>query len=82
LAGRSHRGLIVAAFSRLERWHVFRQSYDQLMDRELPDSERDRIKTIVMRHDDVRKPARSAHARGRASPPSSSCTSSSIPRSA
>ena len=42
---------IVLAWS---AWHVFRQSYDQLMDRELPDSERDRIKAIVMRHAEVR----------------------------
>lgn len=42
---------IVLAWSAL---HVFRQSYDQLMDRELPDSERDRIKKIVMGHADVR----------------------------
>ncbi|MDE3116981.1 MAG: CDF family cation-efflux transporter FieF, partial [Pseudomonadota bacterium] len=36
-------------------WHVFRESYNQLMDRELPDAERDRIRTIVMRHGDVRE---------------------------
>jgi len=35
-------------------WSVFRQSYDQLMDRELPDAERDRIAAIVMRHPEVR----------------------------
>ena len=35
-------------------WGVFRQSYDQLMDRELPDEERARIKAIVMRHPEVR----------------------------
>ena len=33
---------------------MFRQSYDQLMDRELPDSERERIKALVMAHDSVR----------------------------
>jgi ferrous-iron efflux pump FieF len=47
-------GLIVAAGLSLSALHVFRQSYDQLMDRELPDAERDRIKTIVMRHDEVK----------------------------
>jgi ferrous-iron efflux pump FieF len=34
-------------------WGVFRQSYDQLMDRELPDAARDRIKSIVMEHSEV-----------------------------
>jgi ferrous-iron efflux pump FieF len=46
-------GLFVAAILSLSAWHVFRQSYDQLMDRELPDAERDRIKSIVMGHADV-----------------------------
>jgi len=46
-------GLGVAVFLGWNAWSVFRQSYDQLMDRELPDGERDRIKTIVMRHADV-----------------------------
>ncbi|MEI9929369.1 MAG: cation diffusion facilitator family transporter [Rhizomicrobium sp.] len=35
-------------------WGVFRQSYDQLMDRELPDAERDRINTIIRSHPEVR----------------------------
>jgi ferrous-iron efflux pump FieF len=47
-------GLLVAVGLSYSALHVFRQSYDQLMDRELPDDERDRIKTIVMRHDEVR----------------------------
>jgi len=47
-------GIAVAAVLAYAAWHVFRSSYDQLMDRELPDSERDRIKSIVMRHGDVR----------------------------
>ena len=47
-------GLVVAAILAWSAFHVFRQSYDQLMDRELPDDERDRIKTIVMGHDEVR----------------------------
>jgi len=46
-------GLVVAAILAWSAWHVFRRSYDQLMDRELPDAERDRIKAIVMRHDAV-----------------------------
>jgi len=47
-------GLIVAGILSFSALHVFRQSYDQLMDHELPETERARIKTIVMRHDDVR----------------------------
>jgi len=46
-------GLAVAAMLAVGVWHVFRQSYDQLMDRELPDAERERIKTIVMAHPEV-----------------------------
>ena len=34
-------------------WSVFVQSYNQLMDRELPDSDRNKIKAIVMRHPEV-----------------------------
>jgi ferrous-iron efflux pump FieF len=47
-------GLCVAALLSAGAWHVFRQSYDQLMDRELPEAERDRIKEIVLSHGDVR----------------------------
>jgi ferrous-iron efflux pump FieF len=47
-------GLLIAAGLAFSAWHVFRQSYDQLMDREMPDAERDRIKSLVMRHADVR----------------------------
>lgn len=47
-------GLGVAAVLAASAWIVFRQSYDQLMDRELPDEERDRIKGIVRRHPEVR----------------------------
>jgi ferrous-iron efflux pump FieF len=46
--------IIVALILLWSAWGVFRQSYDQLMDRELPDEERDRIAAIVMRHPDVR----------------------------
>lgn len=35
-------------------WSVFIQSYNQLMDRELPDAGRDKIKAIVMRNPEVR----------------------------
>jgi ferrous-iron efflux pump FieF len=34
-------------------WRVFRQSLDQLMDHELPDSDRARITSIVHRHNEV-----------------------------
>jgi ferrous-iron efflux pump FieF len=47
-------GLGVAAMLSASAWQVVRQSYDQLMDRELPETERDRIKTIVLGHGDVR----------------------------
>jgi ferrous-iron efflux pump FieF len=46
--------LIVAAFMVASAWTVSRRSYDQLMDRELPDADRDKIKNIVMRHPEVR----------------------------
>ena len=44
----------VAAFMVSSATSVFRQSYDQLMDRELPDDDRAKIKEIVMRHAEVR----------------------------
>ncbi|HLY07249.1 MAG TPA: cation diffusion facilitator family transporter [Rhizomicrobium sp.] len=47
-------GLGVAAVLAVSAWSVFRQSYDQLMDRELPDAERERIKEIVLGHPEVR----------------------------
>ncbi|HWY14025.1 MAG TPA: cation diffusion facilitator family transporter [Rhizomicrobium sp.] len=47
-------GLGVAVVLTASAWHVVRQSYDQLMDRELPEAERDRIKAIVLGHRDVR----------------------------
>lgn len=46
-------GLFVAGVLAWSALSVFHQSYDQLMDRELPDAERDRIKAIVMRHKEV-----------------------------
>lgn len=47
-------GLSVAAVLAGSAWSVFRQSYDQLMDRELPDEERESIKAIVRGHREVR----------------------------
>jgi ferrous-iron efflux pump FieF len=46
--------MCVAAILIWSAWGVFRQSYDQLMDRELPDEERERIAAIVLRHPEVR----------------------------
>ena len=47
-------GIAVAAILAWSAIHVFRQSYDQLMDRELPDSDRSRIKDVVLRHGEVK----------------------------
>jgi ferrous-iron efflux pump FieF len=47
-------GLLVAGVLAVGVWRVFSQSYDQLMDRELPDADRERIKQIVMRNPAVR----------------------------
>lgn len=46
-------GIVIAGILAVSSLHVFRQSYDQLMDRELPEDERARIKKIVMEHEDV-----------------------------
>jgi ferrous-iron efflux pump FieF len=46
--------LLVAGFMVVSASGVFRISYDQLMDHELPDSDREKIKSIVMRHPEVR----------------------------
>jgi ferrous-iron efflux pump FieF len=47
-------GMVVALVLAWSAWLVFRQSYDQLMDRELPDADRVKIKDIVMHHPEVR----------------------------
>jgi ferrous-iron efflux pump FieF len=44
----------IAAILIASAWSVFVQSYNQLMDRELPDAEREKVKAIVMRHPEVR----------------------------
>ena len=46
--------LLVSLFLVWTAWGVFIQSYDQLMDRELADSDRDKIKQIVRAHPEVR----------------------------
>jgi ferrous-iron efflux pump FieF len=45
--------MLVAAVLIWSAWGVFRQSYDQLMDRELPDADREKIIRIVMNHGEV-----------------------------
>jgi ferrous-iron efflux pump FieF len=47
-------GLVIAVFLGWNAWHVFRDSSNQLMDHELPDDARAKIKNIVMRHAEVR----------------------------
>jgi ferrous-iron efflux pump FieF len=46
--------LVIAAILIWSAWSVFVQSYNQLMDRELPDAERERIKAVVMRNPEIR----------------------------
>jgi ferrous-iron efflux pump FieF len=46
--------ILVAVVLTGSAWGVFRQSYDQLMDRELPDADRERIVAIIRAHDEVR----------------------------
>jgi ferrous-iron efflux pump FieF len=47
-------GILVALVLAAGSWNVFGQSYNQLMDRELPDDDRARIRNVVMRHPEVR----------------------------
>ncbi|MFK7977996.1 MAG: cation diffusion facilitator family transporter [Halioglobus sp.] len=44
----------IAIYILYSAWEIVRQSLDHLMDRELPDSDRDAIKKIVMQHSAVR----------------------------
>jgi len=46
-------GLIIAGFVGYAAWQIVRKSYDQLMDRELPDGERERIVDEVFKCEDV-----------------------------
>lgn len=46
--------IAIALFLAWTSWSVFRASSDQLMDRELPDEDREKIKSLVMRHPEVR----------------------------
>jgi ferrous-iron efflux pump FieF len=45
--------LLVALVLVVTAWGVFRQSFDQLMDRELPDADREKIVSIVRDHEEV-----------------------------
>ncbi len=46
-------GLAIAAYILRSAWTIAKDAYDMLMDRELPDAERERIKAIVLEHADV-----------------------------
>ena len=46
-------GLAIAAFILMSAWTIARGAYDMLMDRELPDQDRARIKQILLDHGDV-----------------------------
>ncbi len=46
--------LVIAAYVLWSAWQILRGSYDTLMDRELPDAQRRRIREIVMAHPAVR----------------------------
>ena len=43
-------GLAIAAYILASAWKIARGAYDMLMDRELPESDRQRIKAIVKAH--------------------------------
>ena len=45
--------LAIAALIAWSAWRILRQSFDQLMDRELEDAERERIKRIALAHEQV-----------------------------
>ena len=47
-------GLAIAAYILVTAWRIARGAYDMLMDRELPDEERRRIKEIALAHPAVR----------------------------
>lgn len=47
-------GLLIAAWLLRGAWHIGRSSFDQLMDRELPEDERNRIQTAALEVPDVR----------------------------
>jgi len=46
-------GLAIAAYILKSAWTIAKSAYDMLMDRELPDDARERIKQIVLRHAEI-----------------------------
>ena len=46
-------GIAIAAYILLTAWRIARGAYDMLMDRELPDEDRERIRDTVMAHPEV-----------------------------
>ncbi len=46
--------IVIALYILYSAWHILRQSLDHLMDRELPDAERERIIELVLGHPEVR----------------------------
>lgn len=46
--------IVIALYILYSAWHILRQSLDHLMDRELPDTERERIIALVLEHPGVR----------------------------
>ena len=46
--------LFIGTYILYSAWQIARQSYDQLMDREMPDEDRDRIRKIALSHPSVR----------------------------
>jgi ferrous-iron efflux pump FieF len=47
-------GLAIAVVLVASAWHVLRGSFDQLMDRELSERDRQRIKSVVLQHPQVK----------------------------
>ena len=47
-------GLAIAGYILYSAWHIVRASLDRLMDRELPDGERARIREIALRNPEIR----------------------------
>ncbi len=45
---------LIALYIGFEAWNIVSRSFGQLMDHELPDAERSRVKAIALRHPDVR----------------------------
>jgi ferrous-iron efflux pump FieF len=46
--------IAIAIYIAYSAWQIVKQSFDHLMDRELPDEEREQIKEIALAHKDVR----------------------------